>query len=1191
MSDPDFMQKQQDHLLDTRNSLEGDAVNFFNLSTDIMCISTFDGFFKNVNPAFTRILGWSRDEALRKPWIELIRPDEIENAIGFFDDLKRGIPKNLQRIWSIHKNGEYRCISWDSYSLVEEALVFSVGRDVTEQRVREEALERSGTELELRAEERKASLQQLNDRLTREISRCGSIESELLEREARLKEAQSVAHVGSWDYNITTDSLRWSDEMCRVFGVTQEEFGGSYEAFLDAIDEEDRERVDKAYTDSIRNRTPYDITYKLTGNNGQIKYVHARCETFYDASGQPVRSIGTVQDVTERKRYEASLAQSEQRFRLIAETINDVFWISGLGLDRLIYVSPAYEKVWGRQSSMLYEAPESFLDAVHPDDYELAKRMMTNFHAKGKRYSYEYRIAHPDGSVHWIFERGFPVVDADGMITSICGVSTEITERKNFEERLRKSEELYRLMVEKSSDVIWMLDPYSQRFVFVSASCERVFGYTSEEALETKLTDWLTPEWRPVVVASLQQMLEEKLPNFTLECEIYRRDGATIWCEIQVSIWKDEIAGSVMIAGSSRDISDRKLVESSLLESEKRFSQVAALTGEWVWEVDKDGLFLYCSSAVFGILGYFPEEMVGQMYWCVLGEDPEEQMSLTDVRNAFGSRREFKGLVTTQICKDGRRVIIESRGFPFTNTKGEFAGYRGINRDITEVVRATESRELLAAVVEHGADSVVVTDTKGEIKYVNPAFTKVSGYTSEEAVGTNPRVLKSGLHDDSFYKGLWESVTAGKVWTGHFINRKKDGSLFEEDATISPMIDPNGKITNYVAVKRDVTKEVALQNKLAQSQKMEAIGTLAGGIAHDFNNIIFAITGYAELALDSVQPESGTARNIEYILEASGRAAEMVKQILTFSRKSATELIPVDLGPLIKEGVKFLRATIPSTIEIQQRIDPGPARVIANPTQIHQVLMNLCANASYSMRETKGVLSIELKQVYLDSDFCGRNSLESPGNYIRLTVSDTGHGIPDDIMQRIFEPYFTTKEVDEGTGMGLAVAHGIVKCHHGAMTVKSEPGVGSTFQVFFPVIQAEALPEKVASESEVSEGTERVLLVEDEEIILDMEKAILEFLGYSVVETTDPQKALKIFESDPMAFDLIISDLTMPRMTGIELIENILRIRNNFPAILCTGYGHKLTEKQIRESGVKAVINKPLRKKEMARTIRNVLDL
>lgn len=1042
-------------------SLEQDMIRFFNLSQDIFCIAGVDGYLKTVNPAFTSILGWSVDEALERPWKEFIHTEDLEEALGVARSVLGGKPVSMYRIRSLHKDGTCRCISWDSQLVEGEGLIFSVGRDVTERQKIETVLVESRNELERRVQERTYSLEKANERLLEEISLRRRIERDLTERESRLKEAQEIAHVGSWDYEVASNLLQWSDEIYRIFEIDPEEFGASFEAFLDMVHPDDREAVRDAYNSSVANKTPYDIVHRLKFGDGRIKYVHERCNTIFDDSGAPVRSIGTVQD---------------------------------------------------------------------------------------------------------------------------------ITERKLVEDQVRNSELQYRLVVEKSSDVIWRMDPYTERFTFASPSSEKIFGYTQEEIRTIPLKDWLVPESRNAASERLREMVEGKTGNTIFESQIFHKNGARIWCEVSASTWYDEKTGKVEIVGVSRDVTDRKQVEQALKDSEERFRQVADVAGDWIWEVNSDGLFLYCSSAVENIIGYLPAELVGQKScYDFIGTD-DRKKSVERIKAVFEDRKPFRNLVIAMTHKDGRVVRVETSGAPILDAEGGFAGYRGTNTDVTDRVRAAESRELLAAVVEHGTESIVVTDTKGIIRYVNPAFEKATGYCFDEAVGANPRILKSGKHDVGFYRNMWETISAGKVWSANITNRKKDGSLLDEQVTISPIRNSDRKIVNYVGVKRDVTREVALQRQLFQSQKMEAIGTLAGGIAHDFNNIIYAITGYTELAMEDLPADTESRHDLEQVLGAVYRASEMVKQILTFSRQGDTERKPVDLAPIIKEGLKFLRSSIPSIIEIRQQIDERLGKVNANLTQIHQVLMNLCPNAAYSMRDSKGIMTVRLARVTPDDDFRAKHSLKMSGDYVELSVSDSGCGIPHEIIHRIFEPYFTTKPVDEGTGMGLAVIHGIVTSYGGAITVQSEPGQGSTFRIFLPVIEMETRQMELSTRSPDPTGDERALLVEDEKILLDMEQTILEHLGYKVVPSIDPENALKIFEADPDGFDFVITDLTMPKLTGLNLASKIHNLRPDIPIILCTGYGYKLGGKSPEEMGVQAVINKPVLKKNLAASIRNVLD-
>lgn len=378
------------------------------------------------------------------------------------------------------------------------------------------------------------------------------------------------------------------------------------------------------------------------------------------------------------------------------------------------------------------------------------------------------------------------------------------------------------------------------------------------------------------------------------------------------------------------------------------------------------------------------------------------------------------------------------------------------------------------------------------------------------------------------------------------------------------------------------------QGQLVQAQKMEAIGTLAGGIAHDFNNILTAIIGYTELAREEVPEGSRVQANLQEVLKAGMRAKDLVQQILMFSRQSTQEQKPLQMDSIVEEGLKLLRASIPTTIEIRPNIQRECGTVLGDPTQIYQVLMNLCANAAHAMREKGGVLEVSLMNVDIDAALAQHPDLKS-GPYVRLTVSDTGHGMDRAVMERIFDPYFTTKEPGEGTGMGLAVVHGAVKSHGGAIAVDSEPGKGTTFHVYFPRMERGGAPEAEAAAS-IPTGSERILFVDDEKALVDMIKQMIESLGYKVAGRTSSIEALEAFRAQPDKFDLVITDQTMPNMTGEMLARKLLRIRPDIPIILCTGYSESITKEKVKAMGIRELIMKPVVRSELARIIRDVLD-
>lgn len=423
-----------------------------------------------------------------------------------------------------------------------------------------------------------------------------------------------------------------------------------------------------------------------------------------------------------------------------------------------------------------------------------------------------------------------------------------------------------------------------------------------------------------------------------------------------------------------------------------------------------------------------------------------------------------------------------------------------------------------------------------------------------------------------------------------------DGSIkWLEDKT-KIIRDERGQATHFEGILQDISSQIkaqetatALEKRLRQAQKMEAIGTLAGGIAHDFNNILGAIIGYAELAKEAIPPDKRLEEYIEQVILAGERATALVHQILAFSRQNEVERILVQMQPLLKEGLKLLRSSIPTTISITTNIDMQTGAIVADPGQVHQILMNLCTNASQAMEDTGGILSVSLKTTFIRADDQQMHLDLAPGEYAELTVSDTGNGIGADIIGKIFDPFFTTKDVGRGTGMGLAIVHGIISDYGGTITVESQLGQGTIFHVYFPVAEKKALATMKKKEKN-PQGNERILFVDDEEVLIKMGKAMLEKLGYRLTIKQSSLEALETFRNHPNTFDLVVTDQTMPDLTGFELAREMLRIRPDLPIILCTGYSVLVDQEVVQAHGIKDLLFKPLTQSALARVIRQVLE-
>ncbi len=503
-----------------------------------------------------------------------------------------------------------------------------------------------------------------------------------------------------------------------------------------------------------------------------------------------------------------------------------------------------------------------------------------------------------------------------------------------------------------------------------------------------------------------------------------------------------------------------------------------------------------------------------------------------------------------------------------------------------------DERQRLFTAIEQAAEGIVITKADGVIEYVNPAFEQLTGYPRAEAIGHKPSIVKSGRHDDAFYARLWTQLTEGRVWRGRFTNRAKNGRLFDEEATISPVRNQDGKITHFVAVKRDVTHEAELENQLRQSQKMEALGTLAGGIAHDFNNILSPILGYTELVLQDTAPDHPSYRSLQEVYRGAKRAGELVAQILTFSRRREHERRPLLFHPVLKEALKLLQGTLPSTIQIRRNIDENCRPALADSTQVHQIVMNLCTNAYHAMRERGGILEVSLAEERLVEPRTAFGLTVAPGDYVCLAVRDTGHGIDADVMQRMFEPYFTTKQGKEGTGLGLATVHGIVKSYGGGIFVSTTLDEGTTFRLLFPVSAptADTVSDE-GDEQDMPRGHgERILAVDDEEAIAQLEEILLRHLGYEVDAFTSSTEALDAFLTHPERYAAILTDQTMPNLTGDEFARRALAARPDVPIVLCSGFSERVTPEVARAIGIREYLRKPMDARTFAGAMRRALD-
>jgi len=644
-----------------------------------------------------------------------------------------------------------------------------------------------------------------------------------------------------------------------------------------------------------------------------------------------------------------------------------------------------------------------------------------------------------------------------------------------------------------------------------------------------------------------------------------------------------------MLLRAEQHATERRQAEQALHERENLYETLVHASPDAITVADAQGTILFASPRALQLFGCTSEsEAVGHSaFEWVAPEDQAKAVSELRETVACAGQGDCE---CTFLRRDGTRFNAEVKATVFRPVATAEPRLILITRDITERKRAEVAHTLLITAVEQAVEAIVITDLSGRILYVNPAFEKTTGYTREEAVGKNPRILKSGRQPAAFYEEMWQTLARGEVWHGHFINRRKDGTLFEEESTISPVRDSTGHIVNYVAVKRDVTSEVALQAQLRQSQKMEAIGTLAGGVAHDFNNLLTVIQGHASLAQIDPGLPADLRESIEEIQRAADRAANLTRQLLTFSRRQAFLPRHIDLNHHVSATAKMLQRIVGEDIRMQMKLATQPLIVHADGGMVDQVLLNLAVNSRDAMPRG-GCLLIETSLAEFDETSAQQSIDGRPGSFVCLSVSDSGCGIPAELLPRIFEPFFTTKDVGKGTGLGLATVYGIVQQHSGWIHAYSEPDKGTTFRIYLPHVDRAAAPDEKRRLSPEVRGNETILLVEDDAAVRRIVSQTLGQLGYRIFEAPTGRAALDLWKQRQSEIQLLITDVVMPDgMNGIELSQQLLRDAPHLKVLHTSGYSPEIAARDLALQDGVNFLAKPFEVHNLARTVRACLD-
>jgi PAS domain S-box-containing protein len=705
-----------------------------------------------------------------------------------------------------------------------------------------------------------------------------------------------------------------------------------------------------------------------------------------------------------------------------------------------------------------------------------------------------------------------------------------------------QTERQYRDLIESSLGLICTHD-LDGILLSVNPAAADALGYQPSDMVGHNLRGFLAASVRHLFDDYLERVRRETTDSGLVRM-VTREGEERVW--VYRNVRYEEAGNLLYVLGHAVDITEQKKAEQAL-----RFTQFAIdRASDPAFWIKPDGSFSYVNDAACQALGYTREELLSLTVPDIDPDYPRETWE------DHWQEMKQQGSCTFEAhhrTKDGRVFPVE-----ITTNHLDYGGQEfncAFARDIAERRRAEAERNRLLAAIEQSAEGVAITDVQGSIEYINPAFTAITGYGLEEALGQNPRFLKSGKHDDKFYAHLWRTIEAGQIWQGEIINRRKDGSLYPEWMTITPVCDPDGKIAHFIAIKDDITERKRLEEELGQSQRMEAIGRLAGGVAHDFNNLLGVIVGYSDLVLQGLSPTDVLRKKVEEIQKASERARNLTGQLLAFSRRQILEPQVLDLSALVADMNPMLSRLIGEHIELTLTRAPAKmGRVKADQGQMEQILLNLVVNARDAMPQG-GSVRVETNNVEIDEQFARQHPGARPGSYVMLAVSDTGSGMDDETKAHIFEPFYTTKEKGKGTGLGLATVYGIVKQSAGYICVESEPGQGATFAVYLPQVE-EPLPEPEQVEPPQAHkgGAETILLVEDEALLRTMVSDFLEGSGYHVLEAANGTEAIRIAEEHTEPIHLLLTDVVMPGINGQVLAERLTADRPETKVLFMSGY-------------------------------------
>lgn len=1213
-----------------------------------------DGTFKEVNPAWLKTLGYTKDEVINKYFSSFLHPDCKGHFKEIFPAFKtRGYVKGVE--FKIrHKLGHYidisfnGCIGYNPDGSVRQT--YCVIQDISKQKQSELAL---------------------------------------YESQKRLSKAEQFGHVGNWSYNAQTKIITWSDGMYYIFNRTPETTALSYKNILSWIYSEDRNDFALYIKRMIENEIQKkDNKFRIILPDSSIQWIKINSECQFDNKEKSTSYFGSAIQITELKNAEIKIRDSQIFNETLLNSSPDIIYIYDISENKNVYSNKKVEQILGYTIKELKSMGNQLIpQLMHKDDFENYKRQILPRYQKlkdGEQLEHEYRMKHKNGKLYWfhskesIFEK-FP----DGKVKLIFGIMSNITTNKNSELKLRESEERFRTISENAPVLINSFDE-NGKCSFWNNYCKDTFGWTIEELKKNKNPMRLfypdTKDYEMVI-----RTISNEADGIYRESSPLTKDGrrlSTLWANFKLP--------SGQVFGMGYDITEQKKAEAELNKSNKLLEKSQSIAKVGGWELDIISKELYWTAETYILHDTSPEEFnptVDAGISCYLPESREIiKTSLENaIKKGIGYDLELKLLTTKgrliqvrttcnvtidndkpvrltgifQDITDQKKMIykIESLAkFPsenpnpvlrvsndglilYANKSAEqvlnfwktsigsnippmwlknikksqlnkcnrnvkediynkmyvfsIAYVKGENytnlyaRDISEQDLAEKSLLKLKTAIEKSEATVVITNETGDIEYTNPYFTKLTGYKIDEVLGKNPNLLNSGIHKKKYFKEMWDTIKSGRTWEGEFCNKKKNGDLYWEKAIISPIQNEKKIITNYVAIKTDISEDKKMEEQLRQSQKMEAIGQLAGGIAHDFNNILTGIMGCSEIIYSKVADNEELSHFVNLIMDTSMQAAELTQKLLSFSRKGESVYKIFDIHESITKTCSILERSIDKSIKIISKFKANNSLINGDKSLIENSLLNLGINARDVMPKG-GELKFVTNNVTFNNTNKPSDASIKSGEYIEIDVQDTGTGMSKEVQERLFEPFFTTKTIGQGTGLGLSIVYNTIKENKGFIDISSELGHGSIFKLFLPLSTNKSM--KNSTDLELIHGKGTILVADDENIVRLVSAQILRELGYDVITVSDGEECINMYNEKRDSIDLIILDMIMPKMNGKNTFYSLKSINKDIKIIICSGFSKDINIKKLISDGLSGFIQKPFKKNDLSIILNNILN-